>query len=39
LPVDRILDMCRTTVNVFSDASCAVMVAHTEGETVLKIHT
>ncbi|HEX2578890.1 MAG TPA: dicarboxylate/amino acid:cation symporter [Rhabdochlamydiaceae bacterium] len=35
LPVDRILDMCRTTVNVFSDASCAVMVAHTEGETVL----
>jgi Na+/H+-dicarboxylate symporter len=35
LPVDRILDMCRTTVNVFSDASCAVMVARTEGETVL----
>jgi Na+/H+-dicarboxylate symporter len=28
LPVDRILDMCRTTVNVFSDASCAVLVAH-----------
>ncbi|HUD01002.1 MAG TPA: dicarboxylate/amino acid:cation symporter [Rhabdochlamydiaceae bacterium] len=36
LPVDRILDMCRTTVNVFSDASCAVLVAHTEGETVLQ---
>ena len=36
LPVDRILDMCRTTVNVFSDASCAVLVAHTEGEPVLK---
>jgi Na+/H+-dicarboxylate symporter len=36
LPVDRILDMCRTTVNVFSDASCAVVVAHSEGETVLK---
>jgi proton glutamate symport protein len=36
LPVDRILDMCRTTVNVFSDASCAVLVAHTEGETVLE---
>lgn len=35
LPVDRILDMCRTTVNVFSDASCAVLVAHTEGEKVL----
>lgn len=36
LPVDRILDMCRTTVNVFSDTSCAVLVAHTEGEKVLK---
>ncbi len=36
LPIDRILDMCRTTVNVFSDASCAVLVAHTEGEKVLK---
>jgi proton glutamate symport protein len=36
LPVDRILDMCRTTVNVFSDASCAVLVAHTEGEKVLE---
>jgi proton glutamate symport protein len=35
LPVDRVLDMCRTTVNVFSDASCAVLVAHTEGEQVL----
>jgi Na+/H+-dicarboxylate symporter len=36
LPVDRILDMCRTTVNVFSDATCAVLVAHTEGEKVLE---
>lgn len=36
LPVDRILDMCRTTANVFSDASCAVLVAHTEGEKVLE---
>lgn len=35
LPVDRLLDMCRTTANVLSDASCAVMVARTEGETVL----
>lgn len=35
LPVDRILDMCRTTVNVYSDASCAVLVAHSEGEKVL----
>jgi len=31
--VDRILDMCRTTVNVFSDSCCAVLVARTEGET------
>lgn len=36
LPVDRILDMCRTTVNVFSDASCAALVAHTEGEKILQ---
>lgn len=31
--VDRILDMCRTTVNVFSDSCCAILVARTEGET------
>jgi Na+/H+-dicarboxylate symporter len=31
--VDRILDMCRTAVNVFSDSCCAVLVARTEGET------
>lgn len=31
--VDRILDMCRTTVNVFSDSCCAVLVARTEGES------
>ena len=30
--VDRILDMCRTTVNVFSDSCCAVLVARSEGE-------
>lgn len=30
--VDRILDMCRTTVNVFSDSCCAVLVATSEGE-------
>ncbi|MAQ14422.1 MAG: dicarboxylate/amino acid:cation symporter [Sandaracinus sp.] len=28
LAVDRILDMCRTTVNVFSDSCAAVVVAH-----------
>ena len=31
-PVDRILDMCRTVVNVTGDASVATMVAATEGE-------
>lgn len=36
LPVDRILDMCRTTVNVWSDSCGAVVVAKTEGE-VLKV--
>jgi len=29
---DRILDMCRTTVNVFSDSCGAVVVARSEGE-------
>lgn len=32
LAVDRLLDMCRTTVNVFSDSCCAILVAKTEGE-------
>lgn len=32
LAVDRVLDMCRTTVNVFSDSCGAVVVARTEGE-------
>ncbi len=30
--VDRLLDMCRTSVNVFSDSCCAVLVAKSEGE-------
>lgn len=29
---DRILDMVRTAVNVFSDSCCAVVIAKTEGE-------
>ena len=29
---DRLLDMMRTSVNVFSDTCCAVYVARTEGE-------
>jgi Na+/H+-dicarboxylate symporter len=32
IAVDRLLDMCRTTVNVFSDSCCAVLVARAEGE-------
>jgi Na+/H+-dicarboxylate symporter len=35
LAVDRILDMCRTAVNVFSDTTAAVVVARSEGEDVL----
>lgn len=31
--VDRLLDMCRTTVNALSDSCCAVLVARTEGES------
>lgn len=31
LGVDRFLDMCRTVLNITGDASCAVMVAATEG--------
>lgn len=30
--VERILDMCRTTVNVYSNSCCAVMIAKSEGE-------
>ncbi len=32
LAVDRILDMMRTTVNVWSDSTCAVIIAKSEGE-------
>ena len=33
LVVDRILDMCRTAVNVFSDSCGAVVIARSEGES------
>jgi proton glutamate symport protein len=33
LAVDRVLDMCRTTVNVWSDSCGATLVARLEGET------
>lgn len=32
LAVDRILDMCRTSVNIFSDSVGAVVIARSEGE-------
>lgn len=32
LAVDRVLDMCRTTINVWSDSCCAAMVARLDGE-------
>ena len=32
LAVDRVLDMCRTSVNVFSDSCGAVLIGRTEGE-------
>ena len=37
LAVDRILDMCRTTVNVFSDSCGAVVIARSEGEKNLLV--
>jgi len=35
LVFDRVLDMCRTSVNIFSDTVGAVLVARGEGEKVL----
>lgn len=35
LVTDRILDMMRTAVNVFSDSCCAVIIAKSQGETNL----
>ncbi|MEW6359796.1 MAG: dicarboxylate/amino acid:cation symporter [Planctomycetota bacterium] len=34
LAVDRILDMCRTTINVWGDAVGAAVIARSEGETI-----
>lgn len=36
LGVDRILDMCRTTLNVVGDITAATYVAHSEGHELLK---
>lgn len=35
LVTDRILDMCRTSVNVFGDSCAAVVIARSEGEETL----
>jgi Na+/H+-dicarboxylate symporter len=35
LAVDRLLDMCRTTVNVWGDAVGAAVIARTERETLM----
>jgi DAACS family dicarboxylate/amino acid:cation (Na+ or H+) symporter len=35
LGIDRILDMCRTVVNVIGDLTCATYVARSEGSTLL----
>lgn len=35
IAVDRLLDMCRTMVNVYSDSCCAVLVARSEGESAV----
>lgn len=35
LAVDRILDMCRTTVNVWSDSCGTILIARSEGESPL----
>ena len=37
LVTDRLLDMLRTAVNVFSDSCCAVVIASSEGEKVLQV--
>lgn len=34
LVTDRLLDMCRTTVNIYGDTCCAVCIAKTEGEKI-----
>ncbi|MGY8789236.1 MAG: dicarboxylate/amino acid:cation symporter, partial [Pseudomonadales bacterium] len=33
LVTDRVLDMCRTSINIFSDSCGAVVIAKSEGET------
>lgn len=35
LAIDRLLDMCRTTVNVLGNATCTVLIARSERESIL----
>jgi Na+/H+-dicarboxylate symporter len=37
IAVDRVLDMMRTCVNVWSDSCGAVIIANSEGETGLRV--
>ena len=37
LGVDRILDMCRTTLNVVGDLTAATFVAKSEGYELMKV--
>jgi Na+/H+-dicarboxylate symporter len=39
MAVERILDMCRTVVNVFSNSCCAVLLASSEGEKNILVDT
>ena len=36
-PIDRILDMCRTVVNVTGDATVSTIIAQTEGKLHYKV--
>lgn len=39
LPIDRILDMCRTVVNVTGDATVATVIAHSEDSLIEPVET
>ena len=39
LAVDRVLDMCRTSVNVYSDSAAVGVIARSEGETLTKVRS
>ena len=37
LAVDRVLDMCRTSINVYSDSTAVGVIARSEGESLSKV--